>query len=82
VLLTTLLQCGQEPSDRCDGRFSATLGAEGGTHRPYANGIDHPEATQGEGYEPERVEGAFSEGHAQAAQPRRLLRGAPEVPEA
>jgi hypothetical protein len=42
---------------RRDGRFSATLRAEGGTHRPYAYGIDHPEATQGEGYSPNLVEG-------------------------
>src|ERR671912_3032925 len=48
--LTALLQCGQEPSGRRDGRFSATLRAEGGTHRPYAECIGHLEATQGEGY--------------------------------
>src|ERR687893_1316478 len=36
ALLTALLQRGQEPSDRRDGRFSATLRAEGGTHRPCA----------------------------------------------
>src|SRR5215207_10987736 len=32
-------QRGQEPSDRKDGRFSATLRAEGGTHRPCVNSI-------------------------------------------
>ena len=40
-LLTALLQRGQEPSDRKDGQFSATLRAEGGTHRPCAHCINH-----------------------------------------
>src|SRR5215207_8288084 len=35
--LTALLQCGQEPSDRKDGRLPATLRAGGGTHRPCIN---------------------------------------------
>src|ERR687889_1617404 len=55
------LQCGQEPSDRRDGRFSATLGAEGGTHRLVANSIDYAEAKQREGHAPEYVEWGFSE---------------------
>src|SRR5215212_5661397 len=55
------LQCGQEPSDRRDGRFSAILGAEGGTHRLVANSIDYAEAKQREGYAPEYVEWGFSE---------------------
>src|SRR5918993_5694556 len=54
-----LQQCGQEPSDRRDGRFSATLGAEGGTHRLVANSIDYAEAKQREGHAPEYVEWAF-----------------------
>jgi hypothetical protein len=40
--LTALLQCGQEPSDCRDCRFSAILRAEGGTHRPCAYCINHP----------------------------------------
>src|SRR5215203_5038707 len=55
------LQCSQEPSDRRDGRFSATLGAEGGTHRLVANSIDYAEAKQREGHAPECVEGVFCE---------------------
>ena len=50
VLLTAPLQCGQEPSGRRYGRFSATLKAEGGTHHPCADGINHPEATPGESH--------------------------------
>ncbi len=50
VLLTAPLQCGQEPSGRRYGRFSATLKAEGGTHPPCADGINHPEATSGESH--------------------------------
>src|SRR5215217_6223889 len=61
ALLTAPLQCGQEPSGRKDGRFSATLRAEGGTHRPCAECIGHPEATQGEGYTLKLVEGEFCE---------------------
>src|ERR671910_797180 len=56
-----LQQCGQEPSDRRDGRFSATLGAEGGTHRLVANSIDYAEAKQREGHAPECVEGWLCE---------------------
>src|ERR671911_1536287 len=37
-----LHQRGQEPSDRKDGQFSATLRAEGGTHRPCGYCIKHP----------------------------------------
>jgi hypothetical protein len=60
ALLTALLQCGQEPSGRRDGRFSATLrAAEGGTHRQGADGINQSEATQGEGYAPKLVEVVF-----------------------
>ena len=33
-------QRGQEPSDRKDGRFPASLGAGGGTHRPCAKCIN------------------------------------------
>src|SRR5918992_765084 len=58
---TALQQCGQEPSDRRDGRFSATLGAEGGTHRLVANSIDYAKAKQIECHAPECVEGKFCE---------------------
>ena len=44
-----------------DGRFSATLGAEGGTHRLGANSIDYAEAKQREGHAPACVEGKFCE---------------------
>jgi hypothetical protein len=44
-----------------DGRFSATLRAEGGTHRPCADCRDRSQATQGEGYAPKLVEGSFCE---------------------
>src|SRR5688500_250428 len=53
------LQCGQEPSGRRDGRFSATLRAEGGTHHPDADGINRPEAAEGDGYSPKCLEEEF-----------------------
>ena len=46
---------------RRDGRFSATLGAEGGIYRLDADSIKHVETTQGEGYSPECVEVGFCE---------------------
>src|ERR671910_2075677 len=48
---------------RRDGRFSATLRAEGGTHRPCVECIDRTGAVQKEGYVPKYVEGEFCELH-------------------
>src|SRR5918993_876670 len=64
----SLLLGGQEPSDRRDGRFSATPGgAEGGTHRLGANSNDYAEAKQSEGHAPECVEGRFCEASPRGA---------------
>src|SRR5918994_2729910 len=48
---------------RRDGRFSATLRAEGGTHRPCVECIDRTGTVQKEGYVPKYVEGEFCELH-------------------
>src|SRR5215217_4427149 len=80
ALLTAPLKCGQEPSGRRDGRFSATLRAEGGTHRPCADCIDRFEATQAEGYAPKLVEGVFCELRPNAARERKMVRSVQGAP--